>query len=92
MSDTAVETMKRVRAERGVRPEVLKLQRQTTKIWKALRAAFDEGPATVPELAERTGLDSQDLFWHLNALRKYGEVEILEPDGDYLRYRKVTKD
>lgn len=88
---SALEAMKRVRTARGVRPEVVEACRQATRLRNAVREALRAGPATVPELSERTGLEPRVVFWYLNALRKYGAAEIAEVDGDFLRYRGVSR-
>lgn len=59
---------------------------QQQKIYKALRAALQAGPRTVPELAKECGLPPPTVMWHLMAMRRYGAVlDGPEQDG-YLRY------
>lgn len=67
----------------------LKEQNQTEK---ALVALLAEGPKTVPELAEASGLPSQTAFWHLMAMKKYGRVADANLDGDYVRYKLADSD
>lgn len=60
-------------------------------IRREIKGALDEGPKTVPEIAERTSLASHDVMWHLMAMKKYGQVEELELDGQYYRYELVQE-
>ena len=87
----SLDAMKRLRRERGVRPEVLERSRRTTKVWKAIREALDGADLTVPEISAATGIPTEEAFWHLNALRKYGEAEIAGEADSYLRYRRVKR-
>jgi len=87
----SLEAMKRLRQERGVRPEARERTRRATKAWKAIRKALEAADSAVPEIAESAGLSTEEVFWHVNAMRKYGEVEIAGEDGSYLRYRLVRK-
>ncbi len=61
------------------------------KTKKIVRDALGNGPATVPELAQATGLATQAVLWQVTALKKYGEVREAEADGDYPRYQLVSK-
>ncbi|MBN1773649.1 MAG: winged helix-turn-helix domain-containing protein [Deltaproteobacteria bacterium] len=90
-TEKSLEAMKRLRHERGVRPEALERSRRATRTWKAIREALSGGELSVPELAAKTGLPTGEVFWYLNALRKYGEAEIAGEADSYLRYRRVTR-
>ncbi len=51
-------------------------------------AALDEGPLTVPEIAERIGYPSDEVLVWVMGMRRYGhvvEVEDADDDG-YFRY------
>lgn len=41
---------------------------------KKIKTRLAEGAATIPELAEATGLTTQDTLWFVSALKKYGLV------------------
>jgi len=60
-------------------------QRQV-KVRRELAAALKVGAKTVPELAQAVGLPGREVMWHLNAMRKYGEVAVTGQAGDYLTY------
>ena len=61
----------------------------TRKGKKAVKAALEEKPLTVPEIAEKIDLPARQVLWMLTSLRKYGEVNDGEVDGDYPRYELV---
>ena len=88
----AMEAMKAARKARGKIPAHLKARQKKQRLYqKTITKALSDGPKTVPELAEETGLDSHDLFWHINALRKYGFVEIHAEEDEYLSYALVAE-
>jgi predicted Rossmann fold nucleotide-binding protein DprA/Smf involved in DNA uptake len=53
---------------------------------KAITAHLENKPATVPEIAEATGIPSDKVLWYLATLKKYGNVIEVEKDGGYFRY------
>jgi DNA-binding IclR family transcriptional regulator len=66
------------------------VQRQRREI-KAMKAVLKEGGQTIPQLAEKTGLPSSEVFWYLSALKKYGEILEGEKEGSYFLYKLATK-
>lgn len=76
-----------MRERRGpVPPELRERVKQHGAIKKAIAKALEQGPKTVPELAEITGFPTHEVFWHLTSMRKYGQVTEGEQDGSYFRY------
>lgn len=76
------------KAKRGaLAPELLAYQKNVIRLQRAILAALSE-ERTVPQLAEATGLDSLEVMFHVNALRKYGKIEDAGKRGDYLIYRR----
>ncbi len=57
---------------------------------KAVESALKSGPATVPQLAQATGLPAHEVLWHLAGMRKYGTAQETAQDGDYPRYERVA--
>ncbi len=53
---------------------------------------LQDGPQTIPELAEAMGYPSHEVTIWLFAMRRYGEVEVVgKPDVDgYFKYRLVN--
>jgi len=55
-------------------------------------AALQEGPRTVPEIAESMGCPAHEVMYWVMASRKYGLVaEVKDPDDDYFQYELVEK-
>ena len=70
----------------GVPTELAERSRRQARTLKVLTAALKDGPKTVPEIAQVTDLATQDLFWWLMSMKKYGRiVEGQERDG-YFKY------
>lgn len=57
-----------------------------------IKKALAEGPATVPALAQATGLDSPKVLYYIASMMKYGQVVEEELEGDYFRYGLKPKD
>jgi predicted transcriptional regulator len=82
------ETLKRLREEHKetvTRSKALLKEQQAKR--KAIRKAMEEGPKTVPEVADLTGFASHDVMWHMMAMKKFDLIEELEMDGEYYRYQ-----
>ncbi len=75
---------------RQARKKTIEYVRETVKknrdIRKTLAEALSQGPRTVPELAQATGIPSQYVLWHLTSMKKYGKVAEGDPSGDYFQY------
>lgn len=55
-------------------------------------AALQDGPHTVPEIAEAMGFPVHEVMYWVMAARKYGlVVEVSEPDDDYFQYKLADK-
>ena len=53
---------------------------------KAIKKYLENQPATVPEIADATGIPSDKVLWYLATLKKYGDIVEGEKDGSYFRY------
>ena len=60
--------------------------KEQRKEQKAINKHLENKPATVPEIAEATGIPSDKVLWYLATLKKYGNVMEGEKDGSYFRY------
>ena len=58
---------------------------------KQISGVLKKGPATVPELAQHTDMPTDQVLWHVTAMKKYGTVRELGPDGDYVKYEFVDE-
>jgi predicted transcriptional regulator len=81
------EAMKKLRIERKkwitMASNRVKEQRKERK---AIKKQLENQPATVPEIAEGTGIPSDRVLWYLATLKKYGDIIEGEKDGSYFRY------
>ncbi|HNU01763.1 MAG TPA: hypothetical protein PKM55_13825 [Acidobacteriota bacterium] len=77
-----------LRERQGERtPEQKEYFKRQTQVRKALLEALKEAPRTIPELAARCGLPSEEVVWNVMAMRRYGTVVEEELRGDYYCYR-----
>jgi predicted transcriptional regulator len=64
--------------------------RERLKAQKALRrqicAVMEEGPKTIPEIAEASELPSHEVLWHVTAMKKYDLVVEVGQSGEYYQY------
>ncbi|MCG6894414.1 MAG: hypothetical protein LJE65_12455 [Desulfobacteraceae bacterium] len=85
------EAMKRLREERkGWITKAAAAVKTQKKERKAILACLEKNPATVPEIAETTGIPSHRVIWFVAALKKYGELVEDGQDGSYFRYALVA--
>jgi predicted transcriptional regulator len=81
------QALKRLRAQHAesVRrgQELIKEQ---SAMRRGIRRALQDGPRTVPELAEATGLPAPEVLWHVTAMRKRGHLVEAGMEDGYCRY------
>jgi predicted Rossmann fold nucleotide-binding protein DprA/Smf involved in DNA uptake len=81
------EAMKKLRNDRrewiAKASAIVKAQKKERE---SITAHLENKPATVPEIAEATGMPSDKVLWYLATLKKYGDVIEVEKDGGYFRY------
>ena len=70
----------------GISPEVRERLRQQRADRKSIVKALAEGPQTVAQVADATGLPKHEVLWYLMALKKYGEVVEAEEQLDCYSY------
>jgi hypothetical protein len=87
------ETLKKLREERGDRVKTATAASNAVRAErKKVKAAFEQGPLTVPALAAATDLSTDRALWHVAGMRKYGVLVEAEKDGDYFSYALVRED
>jgi predicted Rossmann fold nucleotide-binding protein DprA/Smf involved in DNA uptake len=81
-------TIDRMKERRKVPADLRERVKETARIEKAIRQALADGPLTVPAIAERTGLPSDVVMFHVMTMRKFGRVEVVEDDDvdEYYEY------
>jgi hypothetical protein len=53
--------------------------------------ALKTGSSTVPALAVDSSLPTDVVLWHIAGMRKYGLVQEIGTNGDYVTYELVSK-
>lgn len=71
----------------GISKELKEYFNDQQRVRKALRAALQSGPKTVPQIASESGIASQDVLWHLMAMRRYGDVTDGPEQDGYVLYQ-----
>jgi len=85
-------TLKKLRDERGAAVGAASERNKLRQaVRKQMRAALAVGPSTVPALAAATGVPTQEVLWHVAAMRKYGDLTEVGMDGDYCTYSLVPE-
>lgn len=71
--------------------EILKAQQSARK---AIERTLSGGPHTVPQLAQSIGMPTNEVLWHIAAMKKYGIVAEAGTDesGDYYLYCLLKKE
>jgi hypothetical protein len=72
--------------------ELLDFTRETARVQSAILKALAGGGLTVPQLAEATQLPADRIFWHVNALKKYGKVKAGDKEEGYFCYSLAGAD
>ena len=80
---------------RSKQPEVYARAQESNKTTRKVRGkiqkALADEPKTVPSLASELDIPSEQVLWHVMAMRKYGLVAEGEQVDDYFLYRLVPK-
>ena len=69
-----------VKKERQVPANVKEELKHFNRMKRAIRKALEEGPLTIPELADKLNISKDEATYHLMSLRKYGLVTAGEQD------------
>ena len=72
----------------AVAQERLKLQK---KIKREINQSIKDNPKTVPEIAEEIEQPSQEVLWHIAAMKKYGIVAEAGMSGEYVLYKRTKE-
>jgi len=86
-------TIKYIKEEKAVSDNVKQNLKEFARLKKLIKNALKEGPKTIPQIAETTGLKDYTVTYYLMTLRKYGEVETGEIDDmdEYFFYQLKKK-
>jgi len=61
--------------------------KEQNEIRRRIRQALGDEAKTIPEVAGEAGLPTDQVLWHLMAMKKYGLIQEQEIDDQYFRYR-----
>jgi predicted transcriptional regulator len=83
-------TLKRLRAERDEQLKAVRARtRDVLKLRRKVKKALEDGPQTVLSIASAVGASTDEVLWHVMAMRGYGLVAEDDQEGDYFKYRLV---
>jgi predicted transcriptional regulator len=86
------EFLKQLRSERSETIEKTQiLLREQKQFQKSIMKSIDEDPKTIPEIADEIGEPSQEVLWHIAAMKKYGIVAEAGMSGDYVLYQRTKE-
>ncbi len=68
------------------------LLKHNQAIRKQIREAMEPGPKTIPEVAAATGLPSDQVLWHVTAMKKYDLVREVGMSGEYYQYELTQEE
>jgi predicted Rossmann fold nucleotide-binding protein DprA/Smf involved in DNA uptake len=54
---------------------------------RELRKAMKGGPKTIPEIAQAAQLPTDQVLWHVMAMKKYDLVREVGMDAEYFQYQ-----
>ena len=87
--ETPVRTFQLAKNEREVSENVKNNLKQFNRMKRDIRKAFEEGPLTIPALADKLGINKADATYYVMSLRKYGLIAAGEQDemDEYFYYQ-----
>ena len=81
-----------LKALRETHKETVARTQDLLKAQKALRRKLcqpmRDGPKTIPELAEATGIPAPEVLWHITAMKKYDLIEETGMCSEYYLYQR----
>jgi predicted transcriptional regulator len=86
-------TIKFIKEKRKVSENVKKNLKEFARIKKTIINVLKDGPKTIPQIADATGIADYTVTYYLMTLRKYGDVETGEIDDmdEYFFYQLKQK-
>ena len=85
----ASRTVDLAKKERQVPAPVKDNLKQFNRMKRSIRQALEEGPLTIPELADKLNIEKDEATYYLMSMRKYGLVTAGEQDDmdEYFYYQ-----
>ncbi len=75
----------------GVPRELAERNRRQKAIRESIVAVLQEEPKTIPELACRVELSTDEVFWHVMGMKKYGKVAEAEQVDGHFAYALIDE-
>lgn len=85
--------VKILKQKRGEVPQALKDRvKEGNKIKKAIKACLADTPKTVLEISKEIGFSTEQVYWYITSMRKYGEIaETKEHKDLYYTYQLIAR-
>jgi DNA-directed RNA polymerase specialized sigma subunit len=82
-------TVDQMKKEREVSAGLRERVKETAGIKKRIKLALEGKELTILEIAAETGINPEEVTYHLMTMRKFGEVEFVDDDDvdEYYSYR-----
>jgi len=82
-----------MKEKRTVSEELKEKRKEFARIKKLILKSLEDGPKTIPQIAELTDLPPDIVTFNLMTLRKYGEIETGEIDDmdEFFSYKIKQK-
>jgi len=89
---TIQEQLKKLKEVRGPVSQALQDYRKyMNTVNKQIISTITETSKTVPEISKELNMSTTDVFWHINALKKYNKVVDDGKKGSYMLYKAIDK-
>ena len=87
MAKKEKEPIQILRERRGGASKELKAHvKNQNRTRKAIEGALASETRTIPQIADATGFKSEEVMWHVMAMKRYGDVLEAGQCGDYYTY------
>ena len=82
-----------VRKQRKISDKAKEAVKTFGAMKKKITQALKDGPKTIPQIAEKTGLSSDQVLYYLMTMQKFGmvTVESIDDMDEYYIYKLVEK-
>ena len=88
-----MKTIDQIKQNRVVSEQAKEKRKEYARIKKLILQSLQDGPKTIPDIAEKLQLPLEIITYNLMTIRKYGEIETGDPDemDEYYYYRLSEK-
>lgn len=88
MKTDKIKTIDVIKEKRKVPEGLMEKRKEYNDVRKLIKKALGDGPKTIPQIANETGISSSVITYTLMTCRRYGEIETGELDDmdEYFTY------